>query len=202
MLRPHTPSPHRQLLPPVLAGLGCAALSALPAQAHGDAGGGMTAGLLHPLLGLDHLLLWLGLGALGAVAGRRWLLWGAGGVAVGVVLGSLGVTLPMAEPLAGLAITLLGVRLVRLVSRGPRGAQATADLPLGGLVAGCCAVHGLLHGAEGSGASGWWMGLLVSSAALVATGRFGFPLLADRWQPRLALGFASSGLVLAGLALN
>ncbi|MFW6730764.1 MAG: HupE/UreJ family protein [Synechococcus sp.] len=199
---PLNPSPRRQLLLPVLAGLGCAALSALPAQAHGGAGGGVTAGLLHPLLGLDHLLLWLGLGALGSLAGRRWLLWGGGGGAVGVVLGSLGVSLPLAEPLAGLAVTLLGLLLVLLISRGTARAGASTDLPLGGLVAGCCAIHGLLHGAEGSGGTGWWLGLLVSSLALVATGRFGFPLLAGRWQPRLALGLAASGLVLTGLALN
>lgn len=118
---PLTPSPRRQLLLPVLAGLGCAALSALPAQAHGGTADGVTAGLLHPLLGLDHLLLWLGLGALGSLAGRRWLLWGGGGGAVGVVLGSLGVSLPLAEPLAGLAVTLLGLLLGLLISRGTPG---------------------------------------------------------------------------------
>lgn len=197
MTLPIAPLSRRELLLPALAGVGCAALSALPAQAHGQAAGDAAAGLLHPLLGLDHLLLWLGLGALGSVAGgHRWLLWGGAGGALGVVLGSLGVTLPLAEPLAGLAVAALGLLL--LISRGGR----VAALPLGGLVAGCCAIHGLLHGAEGGGGAGWWLGLLLGSVGLVASGRVAFPLLARQWQPRLALGLATAGLVLTGLALN
>lgn len=188
---------HRGLLLPTLAGIGCAALSALPAQAHGQVGGDVGAGLLHPLLGLDHLLLWLGLGALGSVAGHRWLLWGGAGGALGVMLGSLGVTVPLAEPLAGLAVAVLGLLLL-LISRG----GSIASLPLGGFVAGSCAIHGLLHGSEGGGGAGWWLGLLLGSVLLVATGRVAFPLLARHWQPRLALGLATAGLVLTGLALN
>lgn len=197
MTLPISPLSRRGLLLPALAGLGCAALSALPVQAHGQAGGDVAAGLLHPLLGPDHLLLWLGLGALGSVAGHRWLLWGGAGGALGVVLGSLGVTLPLAEPLAGLAVAVLGLLLL-LISRG----GTVAALPLGGLVAGSCAIHGLLHGAEGSGGAGWWLGLLLGSVVLVATGRVAFPLLARHWQPRLALGLAAAGLVFTGLALN
>jgi urease accessory protein len=196
MTLPIAPLSRRELLLPAFAGLGCAALSAIPAQAHGTAGADVAAGLAHPLLGLDHLLLWLGLGAVGSMAGRRWILWGAAGGVLGVVLGSLGVTLPLAEPLAGLAVTVMGLLL--LISRG----STQTALPLGVLVAGCCATHGLLHGAEGSGGAGWWLGLLLGSVALVATGRVAFPLLARHWQTRLALGLAAVGLVLTGLALN
>jgi urease accessory protein len=197
MTLPIAPLSRRELLLPAFAGLGCAALSAIPAQAHGTAGADVAAGLAHPLLGLDHLLLWLGLGAVGSVAGHRWLLLGAAGGALGVVLGTLGVTLPLAEPLAGLAVTVMALLLL-LISRG----STQATLPLGALVAGCCAAHGLLHGAEGSGGAGWWLGLLLGSVALVATGRVAFPLLARHWQTRLALGLAAVGLVLTGLALN
>ena len=196
MTLPIAPLSRRELPLPAFAGLGCAVLSALPAQAHGHAGGDVAAGLLHPLLGLDHLLLWLGLGAVGSVAGHRWILWGGAGGVLGVVLGSLGVTLPLAEPLAGLAVTVMGLLL--LISRG----STQAPLTLGGLVAGCCAIHGLLHGAEGSGGAGWWLGLLLGSVVLVAIGRVAFPLLARHWQTRLSLGLAAVGLVLTGVALN
>ena len=186
MTLPIAPLSRRELLLPAFAGLGCAALSAIPAQAHGTAGADVAAGLAHPLLGLDHLLLWLGLGAVGSMAGRRWILWGAAGGVLGVVLGSLGVTLPLAEPLAGLAVTVMGLLL--LISRG----STQTALPLGVLVAGCCATHGLLHGAEGSGgaAGGWaccwarwpsWPPVALPSRCWHGTGRPGWPWAWPRW---------------------
>ena len=45
-----------------LAAIAVLALGAHPAEAHGTAGGGAFAGLLHPLLGLDHLLMLLAVG--------------------------------------------------------------------------------------------------------------------------------------------
>jgi len=199
---PMAPLTRRQLLLPALAGLGCAALSAIPAQAHGNAGADVAAGLAHPLVGVDHLLLWLGLGALASLAGNRWLLWGGAGAAVGAVLGHLGKTIPFAEPVASLALTVLGMLLLALLNPGSRFGLQGRRLPIGWLVALCCATHGLLHGAEGSGGGAWWLGLLVSSLGLVTIGRLGFPRLAGRWQLWAAIALSLSGVAFSGLALN
>jgi STE24 endopeptidase len=51
-------------------------VSGQPASAHGIASGGLGAGLLHPLLGSDHLLLLLGVGAASASLSAQLLLWG------------------------------------------------------------------------------------------------------------------------------
>ena len=48
------------------AGLALSLLSTLPAGAHGLASAGLAAGASHPLLGLDHLLLLLGVGGAAA----------------------------------------------------------------------------------------------------------------------------------------
>ena len=53
------------------AGLALSLLSALPAGAHGLASGGLVAGASHPLLGLDHLLLLVGVGGATALGGPR-----------------------------------------------------------------------------------------------------------------------------------
>ena len=58
----------RQLAPAAAAGLALSLLSTLPAGAHGLAGAGLAAGASHPLLGLDHLLLLLGVGGAAALA--------------------------------------------------------------------------------------------------------------------------------------
>ena len=87
----------RSLLLTGAAGLGLSLLSALPAAAHGHADASGVAGALHPLLGLDHLVLLVGIGFCGSLTTfSSWVLdvvklleagrpLGAGGL----VLGSL-----------------------------------------------------------------------------------------------------------------
>ena len=67
----------RSLLLTGAAGLGLSLLSALPAAAHGHADASGLAGALHPLLGLDHLVLLVGIGLCAADSAancseRRW----------------------------------------------------------------------------------------------------------------------------------
>ncbi|MFO0138552.1 MAG: HupE/UreJ family protein [Cyanobacteriota bacterium] len=172
-----------------------ALLLAQPAQAHGIANGGIAAGFLHPISGVDHLLLLVSVGAAGAVISPQLLLWALAGAIGGGLFGALGGTLPAQELLAALAITAVAVLVLR----------SQQSLRLGGcaaLVAVAVAVHAMLHGLEapaGGSAALWWLGAL-SGSALVSGGSL---LLRRRlpvaWTRAAALLLAlGSGLVALG----
>ncbi len=152
---------------------GAAALALLldqPAQAHGIAHGGIAAGFLHPISGVDHLLLLIATGAAASSISAQLLLWGLAGAIGGGVFGALGGTLPAQEFLAALAITAVAV----LVLRTLRSRQSPQSGVCAALVAAAAAVHAMLHGleapADGS-ATLWWLGALTGSA-LVSGGSF------------------------------
>ncbi len=174
-------------------------VSALPAAAHGLAGAGLISGALHPLLGADHLLLLVGVGALAARVDRR-LLWPAlAGAVVGALFGVAGGSMPAAELLAALSVSALGL----LLFAGRRLRDGDAPIALGGaVVAGSMAIHALLHGREATGDPVWWLGAGVAAAAVVAVSA----LLFSRAQAgvirllAIVLGFA--GLALAVLPLG
>jgi len=148
------------------------------------------AGALHPLLGLDHLLLLVGVGLTAARFGPQQLLLALGGGLLGSLLGSFGGQLPAAETLAALAVSGLGVILLLSLRR------ATALPLLGPVLTAGMAIHGLLHGQESSGTPGWWVGALLSSSLVV-----GASLIAGRQlNPRL-LQVAAAALVLLGAGL-
>ena len=172
-----------------------ALLLAQPAQAHGIANGGIAAGFLHPISGVDHLLLLVSVGAAGAVISPQLLLWALAGAIGGGVFGTLGGTLPAQELLAALAITAVAVLVLRS-QQSPRLGGCAA------LVAAAVAVHAMLHGmeapADGS-ALLWWLGAL-SGSVLVSGGSL---LLLRRlpvaWTRAAALLLAlGSGLVALG----
>jgi urease accessory protein len=145
------------------AGFGLSLLSALPVQAHGAADAGLLAGASHPLLGLDHLLLLLGVGGVTAYVSSGVLLFALGGALVGAVLGSFGGDLPAAEVWAALAVSALGLLLLSL-QRSQRSPQLSL---VGSVVAAAVAVHALLHGQEASGTLSWWLAAGLASAAVV-----------------------------------
>jgi urease accessory protein len=178
---------------------GASALALLldqPAQAHGIAQGGIAAGFLHPIGGVDHLLLLLGVGTAASAISSQLLLWALAGAVGGGVCGAMGGTLPAQEFLAALAITAVAV----LVLRSFRWKQPPQLSPCAALVAAAVAVHALLHGleapADGSAAL-WWLGAL-SGSVLVSGGSF---LLLRRlplaWTRGLALLLALGGGVVA-----
>ncbi len=176
-------------------------LAALPAQAHGTADIGLASGFLHPLLGIDHLLLLVGLGTVAAVLHSRLLLWGLAGALAGGMLGQLGASLPGQELLAALSVSGLG--LLALFALKTR---RTPQLGLCGvLVSGAVAVHAMLHGLEvpSAQALSWWIGaaaasLLVSGASWLLLRRL--PL---GWSRAIGLLLAVSGGCLGvGLALG
>ncbi|NDC15637.1 MAG: hydrogenase/urease accessory protein, partial [Synechococcaceae bacterium WB9_2_170] len=83
-------------------------LSSLPAEAHGVAAGGAWGGLTHPLLGLDHLFMLMAVGTAASFISARLLLWALGGAVIGAAVGLTGWSVPSAELLAALAVSVLG----------------------------------------------------------------------------------------------
>jgi urease accessory protein len=154
----------------------CGAASALallldqPAQAHGIAHGGLASGFLHPISGVDHLLLLVGVGAAASCISSQLLLWALVGAIGGGVFGALGGTLPAQEFLAALAITAVAV----LALRSLRSAQSPRLGACAALVATAVAVHAMLHGLEAppdGSAALWWLGASIGSV-LVSGGSF------------------------------
>jgi urease accessory protein len=104
----------------------------------------LGAGLLHPLLGIDHLLAMLAVGLWAAQQGGRatWLLPAGfiGGMVGGALLGMQGTALALAEP--GIAGSLLVLGLVVAGGRQLPLAAAIGVTTLFGLY------HGHAHGTE------------------------------------------------------
>jgi len=169
-------------------------LSALPAAAHGVAGSGLMSGAFHPITGVDHLLLLVGVGALASRVDRR-LLWPAlAGAVVGALFGASGGVIPAGEPLAALSVSALGLLLL-LVRR-----DSSADGPLvlsGAVVGSAVAVHALLHGREATGDPTWWIGAALAAVAVVAATALTLSHSSARVTRIVAVMLGISGLVLA-----
>jgi urease accessory protein len=187
-----TPQAPRQLALAAAAGLGLSLLSALPAGAHGIAGSGLVAGASHPLLGLDHLLLLLGVGGAAALAGPSVLLVALGGAVGGSLFGAFGGTLPAAEVLAALAVSALGITLLMRQRQSPL---------LAVVLAAAVAIHAMLHGQEATGPAtnllGWWCGAALASTAVVTASFLSLHQLGTSWTRRLAAGLGLAGGLLA-----
>ncbi|MFZ4803125.1 MAG: HupE/UreJ family protein [Synechococcus lacustris] len=111
-------------------GLGLASVLVLclqgPASAHHLMGlfklgpsplSGLLSGLMHPLLGPDHLLFLLAIGLVGLQQPRRWLL---GLLVTGLAAAGLGIWLPgfpAAEPLVALSLVAVGLVLLERLPR-------------------------------------------------------------------------------------
>ena len=181
------------------AGLGLSLLTVLPAGAHGLATGGLLAGGLHPLLGLDHLLLLVGVGAAAAAIDGSLLLFALAGVLLGGSLAAFGASLPLAEVLAALAVSAVGL----LGWRRPRWAEHRPGLALpGSVITAAVALHALLHGQAASGELGWWLGAGASSVAVVLVSMAVLNRLGTPWLSRLAVGLMLGGGLLALVPLG
>lgn len=196
----------------MLTRLPVAALVALPvllvagaASAHTGQGehGSLAAGLLHPVLGLDHLLAMIAVGAYAARQGGR-AMWAvpATFVALMVVGGALawgGVDLPLVEPGIALSVVLFGA-LVALDRRLP----VVAGVALAGVFA---LAHGQAHGAEMPAAVhpvAYAFGFVIATAALHAAGlvlTLGLVRAFDGVPARWAVRLAGAAMAVAGAGL-
>ncbi|MGZ8982206.1 MAG: HupE/UreJ family protein [Burkholderiaceae bacterium] len=182
----------------------CAALIVLVsvpllALAHEERGqaAGFVAGLAHPVSGLDHVLAMVAVGLWGAVLGvpAIWVLPVAFPLvmAVGGLLGLLGVPLPGVELGIAVSAVVLGAMVL---------AEARPPLALAAVVVAFFAIfHGHAHGtevAEGASALLYSLGFVVATGLLHAAGILIGVL--RRWPAgRVLVRAAGGGVGLAGL---
>lgn len=142
-----------------------------PAAAHTDFGisGGLLSGFFHPLTGLDHLVAMVAVGLWGAQLGAPgiWVLpiCFPTVMAIGGLLGVLGVPLPVSEVVIAASALVLGFAVATSL-RVPFWAAA--------IVVGVFAVfHGYAHGQELPAAANplaYGVGFVVATGALHALG--------------------------------
>ncbi|MDD5277079.1 MAG: HupE/UreJ family protein [Methylovulum sp.] len=146
-------------------------LATLPAHAHTGIGTvhGLLDGLVHPLVGIDHLLVMLAVGLWAAMRGGKssWLLPLAFLTAMGAGAGlsSLGITITAAETWVACSVVAAGV----LVWRNTRMSSALAVA----LVAVFALAHGYVHALEltdSADALAYSAGFLLTTAVLHGLG--------------------------------
>jgi len=161
------------------------------------AAAGLFAGLQHPVSGLDHVLAMVAVGLWGAQLGPPavWLLPVAFPLvmALGGLLGLLGVPLPGVEIGIALSALVLGVMVL---------SECRPPLPVAALLVGLFAVfHGHAHGSElpaGSSGTTYSIGFVVATGLLHAVG-IGLGLCRRSERGRLALRAAGSVVAAGGL---
>jgi len=181
---------------------GAAVVAASGAWAHpGHAGGGFWPGLLHPLLGLDHLLAMVAVGLWAARLGGR-AMWAVptafvAAMLAGAALAFSGTVLPAVEPAIAASVLVFGL----LVAGGTRMPVA----PALALAAAFAVSHGAAHGMElpeGAHAFAYAVGFLLATTLLIGVGAGLGRALRDRSLPRRAIGLpiAAVGLLMAAKA--
>ncbi|MDQ2639902.1 MAG: HupE/UreJ family protein [Pseudomonadota bacterium] len=146
-----------------LAALLLASPAALAHPGEGSHAGHLMAGMLHPLTGLDHVLMIVAVSAWSALLPMHGRIAVAACLALFVGVGAL---LPVGGgPLleSAIALTVVGSGLLLAIGRrAPLWAS-------GALAAGFALIHGFAHGAEGPAQSGLYVpGLVISTALLAA----------------------------------
>lgn len=168
-------------------------LAGQPAQAHGIAHGGISSGFLHPLTGVDHLLLLIGVGAAASISSTL-LGWALAGAIAGGVFGAMGGSLPFGELLAALAITAVAGLILRA-----QGSSSRLGL-WGGVIAAAVALHAMLHGMEAPSdhtSLSWWLGALVGSLLVSGSTLLVLRRLPGAFTTRLAVALALCGGLVA-----
>jgi urease accessory protein len=186
---------YRRALATLVALLPAAALAHTGVGAHGSP---LVSGLLHPILGADHLITMVAVGLFAAMTGgrARWAYPASfvGAMVVGGMLGFGGAALPVVEPAILASIVVLGAAIA-FALRPP--------LPLAcGVIAFFGVAHGYAHGLEGPtlGGTAYAAGFVISTVALHLLG-LGLGLVAGSLG-RPVFARALGGLAgLSGVAL-
>ncbi len=164
--------------------------SAMAAEVQGA--GGFLSGLLHPVLGFDHLLAMVAVGLLSVQLGSRavWVVPAAfvAFLAIGGGMGLLEIALPQVEGAIALSVLALGLAIAL---------KATMPMILAMLFVGFFAIfHGHAHGAEIPRLATpllYVAGFMIASAALHALG-VGLGFLQNREGARALLGAGIAGI--------
>lgn len=162
------------------------------AHTFGAHGAGFAAGLVHPLIGLDHLLALIAAGLWAGWLGGRAQYLLPGGFLAGMFGGALlawgGFTLPLVEPMIAVSVLLTGVLAA--------SAARPSALIAGVLLFGFALFHGFAHGAElpqTAHPAMYVLGFLMTSALVL--------MVAARLATGLRLGRLSAFVRLAGGAV-
>ena len=166
--------------------------------------GGIYAGLLHPILGIDHLLAMVSVGLLSAQMGGR-AIWTVPAtfvtvMAIGGVLGILGVPLPFVEYAIALSVVALGIALVI-----PKKLPVWLTMVFVGLFA---LFHGHAHGAELPALSetildviAYIFGFLVATAGLHLIGALVGQMAISTTRGASVLRFSGAMIAVVGIFL-
>jgi urease accessory protein len=170
------------------------------AHGGGDHVHGFFAGLEHPLLGVDHLLAMVAVGAIGSrVGGRGVLLVPLAFVAamlVAALIGMAGFALPSLEAGIAVSVIVFGVAL-SLIAPLPLAAAASMAALFG-------LFHGNAHGLEipgGAGGLAYAVGFVLATSALHAAGTLS-ALKLRRWPGIVRAAGLATSLVGTFLALQ
>lgn len=163
---------------------------------------GLTSGLLHPVLGFDHLLAMVAVGILSVQMGHKHI-WSLPAVfvaslAVGGIMGLVGIGLVEVEGIIALSVVILGLSIVT-------GAK-NDNLIVYPMVAIFAIFHGHAHGQEVPSFSDpaiYVAGFLIASAALHLLGVFiGFIFKNSRTRSLIGAGCVGIGLHMILLTYN
>ena len=164
---------------------------------HDDSG--LTAGLLHPLTGADHLLAMLAVGLWSAIALRGKAVFAAPACFVlamlaGAGLAFVGVSLPFVEGMIAFSVLAMGLLLAFRL-----------ELPVAvgaGIVGLFALFHGYAHGSEATGdVGGFIAGFAVTTALLHLAGiGIGTGLLRLNVS-KVAAALLGGGIAIAGIAM-
>ena len=191
---------HSRTTTALLAVLAAAALSTA-AEAHTGIGStsAFSAGLVHPLTGIDHILAMVAVGLWAGLRGGPALwVWPAtfvGAMLMGGALGMTGIGLPFVEK--GILLSVLALGVAAALALRPSVAVGMALIALAGLF------HGHAHGTEvPADASGlvYAAGFALATAALHAAG-VAATVAATRFALPVVARVAGAATALAGLAL-